>query len=92
MKNSSKLIIAIIVILAVVAGIWWYLAATPVKPVSQNQPAGNSAIAADQTAAAANGTLTTSPTDTSDASLNADMSAIDSGLTNLNADAATTGN
>jgi cytoskeletal protein RodZ len=92
MTNSAKLIGIIVAILVVLGVVWWYMHSgsalftpTPVGQTSSTAATDNT----QQTAAASNGTLTTSPSDTSDASLNSDMSSIDGGMNSLNSDSNT---
>lgn len=82
MSSSSKITIAVIVVLILGAGVWWYtsMSATKSAPAQARQT----------TATLSDGTLTTSASDTSDTSLSADISSIDGGMNSLSAAASAT--
>lgn len=70
---SSRTLIAVVVVILVILGAYWYFSAQSAVTQPNSQSASQ--------------TLGTSASDTSDASLNQDSAAIDAQMNSLNADA-----
>lgn len=84
--STSKLIIGIVVVLVLIGGFWLWSEqrATPAPSAANVTPTTGGNTAAQQTNTT--GGIIASPNDASDASLNADLSAIDNQLNGLSAD------
>jgi len=78
MSNTSKIVTGIVVIVLII-GVAWYVGSSKNKPVSNPNTA---AVAANKQPVA----VAPKPLDTSDASISADVSAVDSQMNGLSAD------
>ena len=86
MSKTYIIVIIIVVIVVVAGGAWWYISSSQ-KPVSVAPTQQNVATNSSQNGTQATGSVSSAnPQDTSDASINSDLSAIDTQMTGLNTD------